>query len=235
MDENDRLPEDQLPAQIFAGGDTTSSAARTLYTLPTQPDVRASRATKPRGYWGWDKSRHDIVKKHPCLHATYLDTPSFVNFFLLLAKTSYSRRIPLENLSDGREQIGGMVPDNVTVLVHDVVNHGLNVRGPDSHESKPGRWLDRYLRGSRRHTSLQSDDIQAVEEARAVLCLFEKLCSHEVDLSSHTGKDGHSLEIHPASLAISFHAVSCMDRKENKHCLRAPSMGCHLPYLTLHT
>ncbi|KAI0318182.1 cytochrome P450 [Amylostereum chailletii] len=151
-DENDRLPDEQLLAQmttfLFAATDTTSSAlSRMLHQLALNPDVQEklrAEVTEAGGATG--ELGHDDLNELPFLEAVCRETLRLFPPLSFVQRTARKDTVlPLNTPvkgSDGTEYSEFMVPNDTTVLVNIIgVNTDPEIWGPDAHEWNPDRWL----------------------------------------------------------------------------------------------
>ncbi|KAF6762398.1 cytochrome P450 [Ephemerocybe angulata] len=151
--EEDRLPDDQVIAQIstlmFAAMDTTSSAlSRILWLLAKHPEVqdklRAEIREAKQTFGG--EPDYDQLSSLPYLDAVIRETlrlhppvPSLPREARKDAVLPFSK--PIKSV-DGKEITEVLVPEGTLLIVSiKSINTDPELWGPDAHEWKPERWL----------------------------------------------------------------------------------------------
>ncbi|KAI5121966.1 hypothetical protein M0805_002036 [Coniferiporia weirii] len=152
-DEEDRLPESELLAQmntfIFAGHDTTTSAVtRILHQLAMNPDVQSKLRTEVRAA----RAEHgdlayDVLMGLPYLDAVCRETLRVFPPVPLLPRTT-RRDVVLPLLwpitaADGKTEIREIPIKNNTGIIVSIMGANCSKRiwGEDAGEWKPERWL----------------------------------------------------------------------------------------------
>ncbi|KAI0318198.1 cytochrome P450 [Amylostereum chailletii] len=151
-DEEDKLPDDQLLAQmgtfLFAGTDTTSSAlSRILHLLSLNPDVQEKLRQEVTAAGG-EKGEldHDALNELPILEAICRETlrlfpPLGFVQRLTLKDAVLPLGTPVKGL-DGRDISEIMVPSGTFIHLNIAgVNRDPEIWGPDADQWKPERWL----------------------------------------------------------------------------------------------